>query len=223
VADRLMVVAHRLAKAMAKVGIDQTRGGCYDAVERVPKNGMSIDFAWGSTKDFWQQEQAILAYLILSGATDDPVEKAEYVALARECIAFWNLFFLDHDRSGIFFRTTDDGQPVIRGSFADKGGHAVAGYHSFELNYLAHVYMRTFVAGPESDQEFCLYFRPSQYTTHRAINVLPDFLPPGSVAIKEVTVGGVQRTPPKAGDYSVEIATADRGAPVKVVFEVVKK
>ena len=31
---------------------------------------MPTQFAWGATKDFWQQEQGILAYLILYGATE---------------------------------------------------------------------------------------------------------------------------------------------------------
>ena len=36
------------------------------AAEQLP-----IEFAWGNTKDFWQQEQGILAYLILHGATGE--------------------------------------------------------------------------------------------------------------------------------------------------------
>ena len=59
---------------------------------------MPTQFAWGATKDFWQQEQGILAYLILHGATGNP----HYLRLARESSAFWNLFFLDLERPGLF-------------------------------------------------------------------------------------------------------------------------
>lgn len=35
------------------------------------------------------------------------------------------------------------GIPIIQGNYGNKGGHAISGYHAFELNYLAHVYLRT--------------------------------------------------------------------------------
>jgi len=69
---------------MAVAGIDQVRGGCFDAVERRPRDGLPIEFAWSNTKDFWQQEQAILAYLIVHGFSGDPT----HLQLAREMMAF---------------------------------------------------------------------------------------------------------------------------------------
>ena len=84
--------------------------------------GLPIDFAWSNTKDFWQQEQAILAYLIVYGFSRD----ANHLQLAREMMAFWNLYFLDHDNRGVFFRVTADGIPVIQGNYSQKAGHAVA-------------------------------------------------------------------------------------------------
>ena len=70
--DRCLEVAQRLADRMGEVGLDKIRGGIFDCVERNPNGGMPTQFAWGATKDFWQQEQGILAYLILYGATGNP-------------------------------------------------------------------------------------------------------------------------------------------------------
>src|SRR5262249_511836 len=156
----------KLADDMAIYGTDQIHGGCFDAVDRKRSDDWPVVFAWGNTKDFWQQEQAILAYLIVHGATRD----AKYLELAREMMPFWNLYFLDHDKRGVFFRVTDIGMPVIQGAYSQKAGHAIAGYHSFELNYLAHIYIRAYVdlgaqgkvntptgysAFPIVDQNFC--------------------------------------------------------------------
>src|SRR5512132_4376960 len=85
--DRCLAVAKRLGDRMGEVGLDKIRGGIFDCVERSPNGGVPTQFAWGATKDFWQQEQGILAYLILYGATENP----HYLRLARESSAFWNL------------------------------------------------------------------------------------------------------------------------------------
>src|SRR5262249_29430077 len=79
-AGRCMRLAEKLCRSMTEIGIDQIRGGCFDAVEREPANGMPMEFTWGNTKDFWQQEQAILAYLILFGHTRDKF----YLEMARQ-------------------------------------------------------------------------------------------------------------------------------------------
>ena len=84
-------------------------------------------------KAWWQQEQAILAYLILAGVHKKP----EYVKLARESAAFYNAFFLDHDRGGIYFNVLANGVPYLMGTEREKGSHSMSGYHSFELCYLA--------------------------------------------------------------------------------------
>ncbi|GAA4672867.1 hypothetical protein Prum_076490 [Phytohabitans rumicis] len=204
-AARCLHLARRLADRMAEAAVDPVRGGVFDAVERMPDNGMPIQFAWGVTKDFWQQEQGILAYLLLYGATRDE----RYLNLARECMAFWNLFFLDRDRQGIFFRTTESGLPVLQGVYGQKGSHSVAGYHSFELNYLAHLYVRAFVEPDDQHRRFCLYFRVQGDGEQRTINVLPDFMPPNRVEILRVSANGVDRTedlkPANADDFQISI------------------
>jgi mannose/cellobiose epimerase-like protein (N-acyl-D-glucosamine 2-epimerase family) len=201
--DRCLEVAKKLADRMGEVGLDKIRGGIYDAVERNPTGGMPTQFAWGTTKDFWQQEQGILAYLILHGATGNP----HYLQLARECSAFWNVFFLDREHQGYFFRTTENGLPILSGQYGMRSSHAI-GYHAFELAYLAHLYTRAYVsAGPSSDNSFCLYFKISSIRDQTSINVLPDFMPPGCVQITSVIANGVNVTdkldPAKLDDYQI--------------------
>jgi len=219
-------LAAQLIDNMTEVGIDQLRGGCFDAMERQPADG-PVEFTWGNTKDFWQQEQAILAYLIVHGTTRDKRLRD----LAHEMMTFWNLYFLDHDNRGVFFRVTDDGSPVIQGNYSQKAGHSVAGYHSFELNYLAHVYLRTYMhpkgeirtptgdtAFPVVDQNFCLFFRPDARCAHTTLNVLPDFLPPGAVEIAAITVGGVPRTNFDHTNFQIELEREELGTRVVVEF-----
>jgi mannose/cellobiose epimerase-like protein (N-acyl-D-glucosamine 2-epimerase family) len=202
-AERCLEVATGLAERMGEVGLDKLRGGIFDCVQRNPNGGMPTQFAFGDTKDFWQQEQGILAYLILYGAT----RNQHYLDLARESSAFWNLFFLDHESQGYFYRTTEDGLPILRGEYGRKGGHAL-GYHAFELAYLAHVYTRIYVAeGKEADTNFCLYFKISSIKQQRSINVLPDFMPAGRVRITSVRANGVEMSdqldPADLAEYQV--------------------
>jgi mannose/cellobiose epimerase-like protein (N-acyl-D-glucosamine 2-epimerase family) len=216
-ADRCMEIATRLADDMALYGVDQIRGGCFDAMERVPTNGMPIEFAWSSTKDFWQQEQAILAYLILHGTTQDDT----YKKLARRMMAFWNLFFLDHDYNGIYFRTSDDGVPIVTGGYGIKGGHSISGYHAFELNFLAHLYIRSFISPGEKSQEqnYVLYFKPDEDCGQLSLNVLPDFFPPGMLRLKSVSVGGQRREGEPRQDFQIDIPNDQLGNMVIAEFE----
>jgi mannose/cellobiose epimerase-like protein (N-acyl-D-glucosamine 2-epimerase family) len=182
-------MAIRLGRDMAQRGVDPLRGGVFDAVERNPKNGMPVEFVWFPTKDFWQQEQGILAYLILYGSTGD--EAFRY--MARECMAFWNLFFLDRERQGIYFRTTEGGWPIIEGIYGQKGGHSISGYHVFELNFLAHIYIRTYLERDPDKRFFCLYFRVTNNDGQNTINVLPDFMPHQRVSIHRVRINGIEQ------------------------------
>jgi mannose/cellobiose epimerase-like protein (N-acyl-D-glucosamine 2-epimerase family) len=183
-------LARQLTRAMTDLGIDKIRGGCYDTVERVPSNGQPVEFAWLDTKDFWQQEQAILAYLIMWGHERDE----SYLTMARRTEAFWNLFFLNRENRGIFFRVTDNGLAVTDPEYNVRGGHSDAsGYHCFELNFLAHIYNRTYVAHARPhDARFCLYFHPCAGATQRSLNLLPDALGDG-IRIASITVDGVPR------------------------------
>ncbi|MEW6163097.1 MAG: AGE family epimerase/isomerase, partial [Nitrospirota bacterium] len=155
-------LAEDIGDKMPDAGMDMIRGGWYDVVERHPKNNMPIDFTWHNRKAWWQQEQAILAYLILSGTVSDKEKKEKYLKLARQSIAFWNLAFLDHDYGETYFDVFDNGYPFIYEDRANKGSHSKSGYHSMELNYLAHLYYRLLV---KKDRPVTLYFYPSENRT----------------------------------------------------------
>ena len=211
-------LAKKLGDAMAIYGLDQVRGGCFDAVEREPQPDVPTEFTWGNTKDFWQQEQGILAYLILFGAT----QEYRYLDLAREMEIFWNACFLDHDNRGIFFRVNDNGHPIIEGSYGQKGGHSISGYHVFELNYLAHIYTRSFVRPMidpnEEGANFCLFFCPDKKTERITLNVLPDFYSPGTIEIAGITVNGVPRDNFSRENFQIELDETELDAPVIVEF-----
>lgn len=74
-------LAEHLASIMPDLGSDQQRGGWYDVVERAVSPGEQRHrFVWHDRKAWWQQEQAILAYLILAGETGNE----EFAKQARE-------------------------------------------------------------------------------------------------------------------------------------------
>ncbi len=172
---KCLKLARELAIAMDEMGgVDRFRGGCFDAIERNPTNGYKLMFSWFSTKDFWQQEQGILCYLILMATAKYDADFEKFKELAAVMSAFYCAFFVDVDRGGIYFRVTDIGVPMMTGIYADKGGHAKSGYHIFELCYLAHLYNT-------------IYNNPNPFTLHYApivpadgkleLSVSPDFLP----------------------------------------------
>ena len=120
--------------------------------------------------------------------------------------SFWNLFFIDRDRWGVFFRLTDNGVPVIEGEYGKKGGRDVAGYHAFELNYLAHTYNRTFLYKQRrEDNVFCQHFKPHANSGQRSINVLPDFSAPGDLEVVGVVVNGVRRTNVDPNQFQIQL------------------
>lgn len=221
-AENCLLLAKNLANRMAEVGLDRQRGGIFDAVERRPGNGMPTEFSWMPTKDFWQQEQGILAFLVLCGAD---CRNPRWRELARESAFFWNCFFLDRDRQGIFFRTSENGDPIIRGSYANKGGHSISGYHAFELNYLAHIYTRAFLCEPDQgcDNNFCLYFHLAENCGFTSINVLPDFLPPERVKINRVQLNGIDRTdelrPNAVDDFQIQLKDGMTGGEIDLAVE----
>jgi hypothetical protein len=225
-AARCMRQADQLGRAMTEVGVDQVRGGCFDAVEREPYSSeskvgppMPVEFTWLNTKDFWQQEQAILAYLILFGHTRDPF----YLENARRMEAFWNIAFLDREHRGMYFRVSENGLPIVQGGYEVRGGHSDAsGYHCFELNYLAYIYNRAYVAlANDTDPVFTMYFRPNEDCRLNSLNVLPDFMPPGSVRIERVLVNGRPRAHTDPNYFQVELQEGDRGATIAVLFSAV--
>jgi mannose/cellobiose epimerase-like protein (N-acyl-D-glucosamine 2-epimerase family)/anti-anti-sigma regulatory factor len=182
--ERYTELARKIAAILPTVGMDRQRGGWYDVMERVRSAGEEWHrFAWHDRKAWWQQEQAILAYLILYGSLRQP----EFRQLARESMAFYNAFFPDHDNGGVYFNVQATGMPFLLGTERFKGSHSMSGYHSFELCYLAAVYSNLLI----NKQPMNLYFKPKTGAfKDNVLRVMPDILPPGSVRIEQVWLNG---------------------------------
>ncbi len=203
-------LATKLGDSMKTYGLDQVRGGWFDVVEREPKNGMPIEFTWHNRKAWWQQEQGILAYLILYGATG----KEDYLELARESISFWNMSYLDFDYGDVYFDVTDDGLPYTKEVRAMKGSHSKSGYHVFELNFLAYLYIHSFV----TREPFRLYFKICPNRKNKIINVLTDYLPKGSIKMGKVFVDGVEYQDVNREDFQVQLELSGDEIEVAVEF-----
>ena len=177
-------LAATIGRTMPGVGSDTRRGGWYDVLERTrPAGAGQYQLTWHDHKVWWQQEQAILAYLILAGNTGDDT----FRRYAREAAAFYNAFFLDHDEGGVYFTVLTSGIPYLLGNERLKGSHAMSMYHSAELCYLATVYERLLCGAGPLD----LWFRPAPAGfADRVLRVAPDALPPGRVRLDRVEIDG---------------------------------
>lgn len=209
-ADRYVELARKIAGLMPAVGSDRQRGGWYDVVERALEPGEEYHrFVWHDRKAWWQQEQAILAYLILSGSLGD----SEHLKHAREGAAFYNAWFLDHDDGGVYFNVLANGLPYLMGNERFKGSHSMSGYHSMELCYLAAVYTNLLI----TKQPLDLYFKPRPGGFKRNIlRVQPDTLPPGSVRLDQVWVNGEEYANFDAQALTVKLPNTADSVKVKV-------
>ncbi|MET0426192.1 MAG: AGE family epimerase/isomerase [Actinoplanes sp.] len=175
--------AQKIAELMPTVGVDRQRGGWYDMVERVTMPGETFHrLVWHDRKAWWQQEQGILAYLILGGIFGKP----EYLKEARESSAFYNAWMLDTGAGGVYFNVLANGMPFTMGGERSKGSHSMAMYHSAELSYLAAVYTNLLT----NNQPMDLFFQPEPAAFGGVLRVSPDLLPPKSLKIMQVWVNG---------------------------------
>ena len=215
--DKYVALARKIGDIMPFCGADRQRGGWYDVVERILGPDEKFHrFAWHDRKAWWQQEQAILAYLILHAWTGE----GEYLRQARESSAFYNSYFLDHQDGAIYFNVLANGIPFLTGTERLKGSHAMAGYHSFELAFLAATYTNLLIRKVPMD----FYFKP--YPGHLADNKLrvsPDLLPKGSIRIAEVTANGKNWTAYDAEALTVDVPAEGERIKFKVTIEPVRK
>jgi mannose/cellobiose epimerase-like protein (N-acyl-D-glucosamine 2-epimerase family) len=208
--DTYVLLARKIAELMPDVGCDQQRGGWYDVVERaIRPAGKYYQFVWHDRKAWWQQEQAILAYLILNGVLRDD----EYLRLAREASSFYNAFFLDHDDGGIYFNTLANGMPYLLGNERFKGSHSMSAYHSMELCFLSAVYTNLLIT--RQPMEF--YFKPyPDGFADRILRVSPDILPKGSIHIEACWIDGNPHNDFDASALTVKLPDSDKRQTVKV-------
>lgn len=206
-------LARKIAATMPAIGGDQQRGGWYDVMERTRKQGEQWHrFAFHDRKAWWQQEQGILAYLILGGVLGD----SEYLRLARESAAFYNAFFLDHDDGAVYFNVLASGIPYLMGTERFKGSHSMSMYHSGELCYLAQTYTNLLI----TKEPLELYFKPLPGAFKDGLlRVSPDILPPGSIRISQVTIDELPYTSFDADALTVTLPDVKRQVRVKVRVE----
>jgi mannose/cellobiose epimerase-like protein (N-acyl-D-glucosamine 2-epimerase family) len=205
-------LARKLAELMPPVGSDRQRGGWYDVVERTRQPGEQHHrFVWHDRKAWWQQEQSILAYLILRGSLGGD----EYLKHAREAASFYNAFFLDHDDGAVYFNVLANGLPYLLGNERLKGCHSMSAYHAVELCYLSAVYTNLLITGQPLD----LYFKPQPDGFKDGIlRVAPDILPPGRVQLTRVEIDGTEHRDFDAQALTVKLPKADRSLRVKVTL-----
>ena len=203
-------LARKIADIMPDVGSDRQRGGWYDVVERMLEPGQAQHrFVWHDRKAWWQQEQAILAYLIMQGVLQEPA----YQQQAREAAAFYNAFQLDHDDGGVYFNVLANGLPYLMGNERLKGSHSMSGYHSMELCYLAAVYTNLLITRQPMD----FYFKPQpDGFADTVLRVAPDLLPPGSIRLDQVWLDDQPYEQFDATALTVTLPPRDRRVRVKV-------
>ena len=202
--------ARKIAEVMPTVGCDLQRGGWYDVMERNLGEGEQCHrVAFHDRKAWWQQEQGILAYLILKGVLGDE----EFLRIARESSAFYNAFFLDHDDGAIYFNVLANGIPYLMGTERFKGSHSMSGYHSFELAYLAQVYTNLLI----TKKPLTLFFKPLLGGfVDNLLHVAPDILPKGSIRIGQVWIDGESYDNFDAANLTVTLPNSEKRVTVKV-------
>jgi anti-anti-sigma factor len=208
--ERYVQFARKIAELMPQHGGDPQRGGWYDVVERALGPGETIHrFAFHDRKAWWQQEQGILAYLIMAGSLKAP----QYLKYARESSAFYGAFFLDHDSGAVYFNVLANGLPYLLGTERNKGSHSMSGYHSFELCFLAATYTNLLI----TKQPLDLYFKPKPGAFKDGIlRVSPDLLPKGSVRIESVAVDGELYADFDADGLTVKVPPSKDQVKIKV-------
>jgi len=205
-------LAEKIGALMPDAGGDRQRHGWYDVVERLLEPGQQHHrYVWHDRKAWWQQEQGILAYLILHGSLGN----AEYLKHARESAAFYNAFFLDHDDGGVYFNVLANGLPYLLGNERFKGSHSMSAYHSIELCYLSAVYTNLLITG----QPMNFYFKPKpDGFKDRKLFVAPDLLPPGCVTLTAVEIDGVPYQHFDAQELTVTLPESATDLRVKVTL-----
>jgi hypothetical protein len=206
-------LATKIADLMPKVGYDQQRFGWYDVVDRVKEPGQEYHrYAWHDRKAWWQQEQGILAYLILSGHVPD---QEDYKKYSDESAAFYNAFFLDHNDGGVYFNVLANGVPYLMGTERFKGSHSMSAYHSTELCFLSTVYIDLMIKKRPLD----LFFKPlPNGFADRVLRVAPDMLPPGSVTITACSIDDQPYDNYDAKAISVQLPDSNHRLRVKVTL-----
>ncbi|HAN82167.1 MAG TPA: N-acyl-D-glucosamine 2-epimerase, partial [Verrucomicrobiales bacterium] len=214
--EKYVEIAEKIAALMPEKGYDSQRFGWYDVVERVLGEDEKFHrYAWHDRKAWWQQEQGILAYLILQGHMP---EKQEYKKYSDESAAYYNAFFLDNNDGGVYFNVLANGVPYLMGTERYKGSHSMSAYHSTELCFLSTVYIDLMIKKRPLD----LFFKPlPNGFKNRELRVEPDILPKGSIKITKCEIDGQDYKNFDAEGLTVKLPESDKRLKVKVTVATV--
>jgi mannose/cellobiose epimerase-like protein (N-acyl-D-glucosamine 2-epimerase family) len=206
-------LAEKIAALMPTVGYDNQRFGWYDVVERTLEPGHKFHrYAWHDRKAWWQQEQGILAYLILQGHSP---ANSDYKKYADESSTFYNAFFLDHNDGGVYFNVLANGIPFLVGTERFKGSHSMSAYHSTELCFLSTVYIDLMIKKRPLD----LYFKPlANGFRNRLLRVSPDMLPASSVRLTSCEIDGQAYSQFDQDNLTVQLPDSAARLSVKVTL-----
>ena len=145
----------------------------------------------------------------MAGSTGDD----EALRLGREAAAFYNAFFLDYEEGSVYFNVLANGIPYLLGTERQKGSHSMAGYHSFELAYLATVYTNLLIT--KEPMDLCFSPIPGDFKDG-LLRVSPDILPPGSIRIGEVEVDGKPYADFDADGLTVKVPEGKKRTKIRV-------
>lgn len=211
--EQYLEMAKKIASLMPQVGYDKQRFGWYDVVDRVLGQDEKYHrYAWHDRKAWWQQEQGILAYLIMQGHM--PSEE-NYKKYADESAAYYNAFFLDNNDGGAYFNVLANGIPYLVGTERFKGSHSMSAYHSTELCFLSTVYIDLMIKKRPLD----LFFKPMPGGFKDGVlRVEPDILPKGSLKITSCEIDGKPYTDFNAEALTINLPKSDNRLQVKVTI-----
>jgi hypothetical protein len=187
-------------------------GESYDIIARKVEDGFKL--IYGTKDAYWQSEQMIFAMFSMLSITGDPT----YLELARLAQLQYVANHLDIPNQTVHFGSAGGKPEYEEGQISrpDKG------YHETELAFYSEVFNSVLVTNEDIKRHLVL----SPQFKEDSIPVLPDFLPPGSIEIAQVTIGGrpIEYTPgsPEASYFRIPIPEDMRNRttdlPVTVTF-----
>lgn len=142
---------------------DTLRGGWFEVMFRESPAGLPADHMWDTNKVWWQQEEGVMASLLLHLVD----REQSHLEMARDCLRFWLTYFVDRPNGGVFDTVSIDGWPINGLPLnRQKGSWLKGGYHETELARFVHIYLKVL-----QDEPVTLYYAydptkdPAKYRT----------------------------------------------------------
>jgi hypothetical protein len=167
-------------------------------------------FKKGGQKNLWTQEQGVLAGILNSTITDDPVLKDTYLNLADGCMQFIETYMIDFTNGGSYTDVSINGSPSP--SYG-KGDYWEAGYHLSEMAYYVYLYGNTYLYNKPVD----LYYYFSPKATAQSHKLTPFEIADNKLMIEEVLLNDQPYTNFDAHTRTIVIP-AGEGGKFKVRF-----